>query len=333
MRAVAGRWRGDGQQLVDDLEMAVLFSTAFIGSLKREFGTFAPSRRRPTTRGRRRSARMLKDGISPEDILMRLPPKGKEYVQLALAAGRDDGGCIMRGRIVPPSGFQEQGSMGRPTIQDGLELPGEFAGIYAPAIDLQKTSTWKTVWEKDDPPLRRWSHVRERGHPSLPQGAVSMWAEVRIYSGITGFRDLVKVAAVNSFSGALVFDLEGYKTSFVSISVDARQIVGRAAVGRGGERLQDVDRREAVPMNQSQLQRERIIVLDVTNAAPHAAGCGQRRVDSQIIMVRSRRPAGRPCPRASCSSSRADPRRPHLRRDTRPSCGSAARPRGDGPTS
>jgi hypothetical protein len=115
--------------------------------------------------------------------------------------------------------------MGRPTIQDGLELPGEFAGIYAPAIDLQKTSTWKTVWEKDIHHFVGGRMYVSVDTPSLPQGAVSMWAEVRIYSGITGFRDLVKVAAVNSFSGALVFDLEGYKTSFVSISVDARQIV------------------------------------------------------------------------------------------------------------
>jgi hypothetical protein len=48
---------------------------------------------------------------------------------------------------------------------------------------------------------------------------------VRIYSGITGFRDLVKTGSANSFTGPLIFDLSGYKTGFVSLSVDARQIV------------------------------------------------------------------------------------------------------------
>ena len=90
VREVAGRWRGEGQQLVDDLDLAVLFSTAFIGSLKREFGTFALTAA-AYHQGAGKIRSMLKEGISPADIPMRLPPKGKEYVQLALAAGSETG--------------------------------------------------------------------------------------------------------------------------------------------------------------------------------------------------------------------------------------------------
>jgi soluble lytic murein transglycosylase-like protein len=90
VREVAARWHGNGQALIDDLELAVLLSTAFMARLKNEFGTFALTAA-AYHQGAGKIRQMLKDGIAPADIPMRLPPKGKEYVQLALAAGHTTG--------------------------------------------------------------------------------------------------------------------------------------------------------------------------------------------------------------------------------------------------
>jgi len=86
VRAVAGRWKGkgEGETLTRDLELAVMLSTAFLGALTREFGTFTRVAA-AYHQGAGKIRAMIRDG---EAIPAELPPKGKLYVAMALRAQR-----------------------------------------------------------------------------------------------------------------------------------------------------------------------------------------------------------------------------------------------------
>jgi Transglycosylase SLT domain len=82
VRAVAGRWKGNGEILTRDLELAVLLSTAMLGALTKEFGTFTRVAA-AYHQGAGKVRAMIKAG---QAIPAELPPKGKAYVAMALKA-------------------------------------------------------------------------------------------------------------------------------------------------------------------------------------------------------------------------------------------------------
>lgn len=84
VRAAAARWRGRGVALTKDLDLAVLLSTAFLGRLVREFKTFT-NVAAAYHQGAGRIRKML---AARQAIPAELPPKGKLYVSMALAARR-----------------------------------------------------------------------------------------------------------------------------------------------------------------------------------------------------------------------------------------------------
>lgn len=80
---VARRWKGDGRILLTDLELAAAISAAFLGDLARQFGRDFTLVAAAYHQGAGKVRQMLRDKLP---IPARLPPKGKEYVTLALAA-------------------------------------------------------------------------------------------------------------------------------------------------------------------------------------------------------------------------------------------------------
>ncbi len=82
VRSVAGRWDGRGATLVADPELAVMLSTAFLGKLTREFGTFT----RVAAAYHQGAGKVRSMIAAGEAIPQELPPKGKIYVAMALKA-------------------------------------------------------------------------------------------------------------------------------------------------------------------------------------------------------------------------------------------------------
>jgi soluble lytic murein transglycosylase-like protein len=81
--AIAARWRGDGRKLTTDLELAAALSAAFLGQLAAQFDHDFTLTVAAYHQGAGKIRQMIRD---KQAIPSQLPPKGKEYVTLALAA-------------------------------------------------------------------------------------------------------------------------------------------------------------------------------------------------------------------------------------------------------
>ncbi len=119
--------------------------------------------------------------------------------------------------------------MSMPTKLAGMEDPMHIAGIFEPGIDLRRKKNFEVVWG----PINTHHFTGGRIYMSVvsrePAGALSLVAELQVIGYNANIIDVLKTGAANSASGPLVFDLHGYRNSFQSLGVQARQVLNGAA--------------------------------------------------------------------------------------------------------
>jgi hypothetical protein len=121
------------------------------------------------------------------------------------------------------------GSLAMPTALGGIEMPLEIMGIAEPGIDCRRMKNFTQVWARNVHHATGGRlYVSVVSLPLPTPAPANLYVEARIIGMNAQIRDILQTAAVNSFTGPMVFDLAGYKECYTELGVEARQVIAGA---------------------------------------------------------------------------------------------------------